>query len=138
MAEPAPPSGTLYERIGGRDGLAFLLRRFYADVRQHHVIGPIFHRQIQDWPPHLELIADFWSNVTGGPVRYSGPMPFKHLALGIDAEHFDAWLDLWRRHCRSDIGGPAGEEMITAAEALAERIQMVIARFAAQPPETGG
>ena len=35
MEPPQQPSGTtLYERLGGRPGLALLLRRFYADVRR--------------------------------------------------------------------------------------------------------
>ncbi len=120
--------GTLYQRLGGRERLNVLLRRFYADVRQQNLIGPIFNRQIDDWPAHLEKIADFWSNVTGGPVRYSGPMPFKHVPLGLDLEHFDAWLGLWRRHCRAHIGGPEAEELIAAAEMIGERIRWVIAR----------
>ena len=94
-------TGTLFERIGGRERLMLLLRRFYADVRQQGLIGPIFNQTIHDWPAHLEKIADFWSNVTGGPIRYAGPMPFKHVPLGLAPEHFDAWLDLWRRHCRA-------------------------------------
>ena len=61
MTTLPPPS--LYERIGGRDGLMLLLRRFYADVRQHHVIGPIFTARIDDWPSHLEKIAGFWSGL---------------------------------------------------------------------------
>lgn len=128
--EAAPPNGggSLYQRIGGRERLLFLLRRFYADVRQQQLIGPIFNRQIQDWPAHLEKIADFWSNVTGGPIRYNGPMPMKHLPLGIDERHFDAWLDLWRRHCRAHLGPTEAEELIAAAETIGDRIRMIIDR----------
>ncbi|MGH8021719.1 MAG: truncated hemoglobin [Opitutaceae bacterium] len=119
---------TLYQRLGGRERLNMLLRRFYAGVRQQNLIGPIFNRQINDWPAHLEKIADFWSNVTGGPVRYSGPMPFTHVPLGLDLEHFDAWLDLWRRHCRAHIGGAEAKELIAAAGMIGERIRWVIER----------
>ncbi len=129
---------TLYERIGGRDGLALLLRRFYADVRQHQVIGPVFNRAIQDWPAHLEKIADFWSNVTGGPIRYAGPMPLKHLALNIGPEHFEAWLDLWRRHCRAHLPAEAAEEMVRAADTIGERLREIIASVAAQRRSAAG
>lgn len=122
-------AGSLFSRLGGRERLRHLLRHFYADVRQHNLIGPIFNRQIQDWPAHLEKIADFWSNVTGGPVRYAGPMPMKHVPLGLDDTHFEAWLDLWRRHCRAHIGGREADELILAAESIGERIRWVIARF---------
>ena len=119
--------------------MGFLLRRFYADVRQHTLIGPIFNRQIQDWPTHLETIADFWSNVTGGPMRYAGPLPMKHVSLGLNGNHFEAWLDLWRRHCRAHIGGPEAEELIAIAESIGERIRSVILRNtgAAALPATG-
>lgn len=122
--ESSVPS--LFIRLGGRATLLLLLRRFYADVRQHQLIGPIFNAHIRDWPVHLEKIADFWSNVTGGPVRYSGPMPAKHVPLGIGAEHFAAWLDLWRRHCRMHLEAGAAADLIVAAEGLGERIQWVI------------
>lgn len=137
MEPPQQPSGTtLYERLGGRPGLALLLRRFYADVRQHQLIGPIFNRTIHDWPAHLEKIADFWSNVTGGPIRYSGPMPFKHLPLGLEPPHFEAWLDLWRRHCRAHLPADAAAELITAAESIGDRIRWIIAAHGGPPPET--
>lgn len=49
----------LYERIGRREGLARLLRHFYADVRQDPVIGPIFNARIEHWGEHLAIIANF-------------------------------------------------------------------------------
>ena len=62
VAPPPPmPAPSLYERLGGRAGLLDLLKYFYADVRQHREIAPIFAAQIEDWPAHLEKIADFWS-----------------------------------------------------------------------------
>ena len=67
MSAPASPPATLFARLGGRAPLLQLLKYFYADVRQHAEIGPIFAAHIEDWPAHLEKIADFWSGVTGGP-----------------------------------------------------------------------
>lgn len=120
-------SGVPDDRIGGRDGLALLLRRFDACVRQHRLIGPIFNRTVKDRPSHLETIADLWSNVTGGPVLCSGPTPFRHVRLGLDLSHFDAWLDLWQRHCRAHLRSDAAEDPISAAETRGERIRFVIA-----------
>lgn len=119
----------LYERLGGRDAILRLLRHFYADVRQHNVIGPIFQAQIKDWPAHLEKIADFWSGATGGPPTYSGPMPQRHFPLGLAEAHFEAWLDLWRRHCRAHLAAPEAEEMIRLAEGIGERLRELVTRF---------
>ena len=32
---------TLHERLGGHEGILKLIQPFYADVRQHAVLGPI-------------------------------------------------------------------------------------------------
>lgn len=90
---------SLFDRVGGSDALRPLLQHFFADVRQHEVIGPIFARQIDDWPKHIEKILGFWITVTGGPPSYAGPMMIAHLKLQLKPEHFFTWLDLWRRHC---------------------------------------
>lgn len=118
----------LYERAGGRLGLQKLLRHFYADVRQHNLIGPIFNEHIDDWPSHLEVIADFWSGITGGPARYRGGMPYKHFPLGLHREHFEAWLHLWERNCRQHLPADAAEDMITVAHTIGGRLHMMIER----------
>ena len=122
---------TLFERIGGRPGLQLLLRRFYADVRQHNEIGPIFNARIEDWPAHLETIADFWSGFTGGPAQYRGGFAAKHLPLGLTETHFEAWLGLWHRHCRALLQPAEAEEMIALAEMIGGRLRMVLSRTAA-------
>jgi hemoglobin len=127
MMENHNPTLTLFQRIGGRAGLMALLRQFYADVRQHREIGPIFNAQIQNWPEHLEKIGDFWTSATGGPTRYVGPMPQRHFPLGLTEQHFQAWLDLWRRNCRIQLTAAAANEMIGLAESIGERLRVLIA-----------
>ncbi len=124
--DPLPKPASLFARMGGRATLSKLLRRFYADVRQHEGIGPIFSKQIQDWPAHLEKIADFWSGATGGPALYAGPMPAKHMPLELQEEHFAAWLDLWGRHCRAHLATKEAEEMIRLAEMIGQRLRALV------------
>lgn len=126
--DPSVSPTSLFARLGGRARLLHLLRHFYADVRQHREIGPIFLAQIDDWPAHLEKIADFWSNVTGGPIRYEGPMPQKHFPLALEERHFAAWLDLWERHCRAHLAPGEAQEMIAAAQGIGERLRWLIDR----------
>ncbi len=121
------PVASLFDRIGGRPAISALLRYFYADVRQHREIGPVFSAHIDDWPAHLEKIADFWSGVTGGPANYSGPMPFKHLHLHLEERHFQAWLGLWQRHCQTRLNGPEAADMIRIAETIGQRLRQIIA-----------
>ncbi len=124
MSVPEPKPTSLFDRIGGRANLVRLLHHFYADVRQHQVIGPIFLAQIENWPAHIEKIADFWSNATGGPVRYAGGMPMRHIPLGLKEEHFQAWLGLWEHNCKAHLPEESAAEMITIAQNIGLRLRM--------------
>ena len=129
----SPPATTLFDRIGGRPKLEHLLKHFYADVRQHAEIAPIFAANIDDWPAHLQKIADFWSGATGGPAHYRGPMPMKHIPLGLEERHFQAWLDLWSRHCRAHLAPAAAEELIAVAETIGQRLRQIVAHHSPTP-----
>ena len=120
MTEQTP---SLYERLGGRDGLAKLLKTFYADVRQDAVIGPIFNARIHDWPAHLEKIGDFWALQTGGPSAYSGGFGRAHLPLGLEPVHFEHWLGLWAWNCRRQLVEVEATEMIVLAQTFGRRLQ---------------
>lgn len=126
----------LSERIGGRPALLKLLRYFFADLRQHAEIAPIFAANIEDWPAHLEKIADFWSGITGGPRLYAGGMPWKHVPLRLEERHFAAWLGLWSRHCRGHPAPAEAEEMIAAAESIGQRLRQIVAAYV-EPPAAG-
>jgi len=126
MPAPVPPPASLFVRLGGRPQLMELLKYFYADVRQHREIAPIFAAHIGDWPAHLEKIADFWSGVTGGPALYSGAMPLKHMPLGLEERHFQAWLGLWARQCRARLAPAEAADLIAAAETIGQRLRHMV------------
>jgi hemoglobin len=121
---------SLFERIGGRAGLMKLLGHFYADVRQHQLLGPVFAAQIQDWPAHMEKIADFWTQVMGGPAGYGGGMPARHMPLGLREEHFQAWLGLWRTNCLIWLPAECAPEAIGVAQNIGLRLR----QFCDVPP----
>ena len=64
---------SLYDRLGGHAGILKLIKPFYADVRQHNVLGPIFNSHTTDWPAHMILPAQpeklmnrsVWNNSNG-------------------------------------------------------------------------
>jgi len=113
----------LFKRLGGRSGLLDLLNHFYADVRQHKLLGPVFESQVEDWRSHLETIANFWTQVTGGPADYSGQMPARHIPLSLKEEHFQAWLSLWAFNCRCRLPSECAEEMIAYASQIGLRLR---------------
>ena len=119
---------SLYERIGGQEGLNNLLRHFYADVRQHQLIGPIFNQEIQDWPAHLVKIGQFWARILGGPSNYSGQMPMKHFPLGLEPHHFAAWLALWDANCHCYLKLQEAGEMSQLAHDIGNRLKHLVAQ----------
>lgn len=74
-----------------------LVDRFYAAVRDDALLGPIFATRITDWPTHLGRMKAFWGSVLHNSGQYSGNPMLKHLAIpGLDRDHFDRWLTLFR------------------------------------------
>jgi hemoglobin len=120
------PNRDLYERIGGGEGLQRLLKHFYADVRQHALIGPIFNQQITDWPSHMKTIASFWAQLLGGHAKYAGRMPAKHLNLGLEERHFQVWLQLWEFNCAACLKRNEAKEMIGLAHEIGRRLKRII------------
>jgi hemoglobin len=125
----------LFDRLGGRPVLLRLLQHFYADVRQHGVIGPIFTAKIRNWPEHIEKIADFWTQVTGGPIRYGGGMPARHMPLGLQETHFQAWLGLWETNCKIWLAPQPAAEMTELAGLIGQRLRL-ICNVPGQPSST--
>jgi hemoglobin len=113
---------SLYQRLGGHDGILKLIKTFYVDARQHAVLGPIFNSQISDWPAHLEKITDFWALQCGGPTRYRGGFAGAHLPLGLQAEHFQHWLGLWELNNGRHLAPREAEELNDRAQELGRRL----------------
>lgn len=116
------PEKSLYERIGGHAGILKLIKPFYIDVRQHEILGPIFNAQIQDWPAHLEKIADFWALQTGGTSRYQGGFARAHMNLGLQPEHFENWLALWEFNNARSLPPQDAAAMNALAHELGRRL----------------
>jgi hemoglobin len=120
---PGVPEGrSLYDRIGGHTGIAELLRHFYADVRQHAVLGPLFNARIQNWPEHLEKIGEFWALQAGGPSRYRGGFGAAHLPLDLKPEHFQMWLGLWEFNNSRRLPPTEAADMNQLAHSFARRL----------------
>ena len=121
-------TASLYDRLGGHAGILKLIKPFYADVRQHNVIGPIFNSHIQDWPAHLEKITEFWALQAGGESKYRGGFAGAHMTLGLQAEHFQHWLGLWELNNARSLAPREAAEMNELAHRLASRLFMVTQR----------
>ncbi|MFD1794538.1 group III truncated hemoglobin [Paracoccus aurantiacus] len=92
---------------------------FYAAIRRHEVLGPIFANHVTDWPAHEEKIARFWRNAILYERSYDGNPMRTHIQAGdVRAEHFAPWLMLFDETLRRTLPADAA----AGWSALAHRI----------------
>ena len=92
---------------------------FYAAIRAHPVLGPVFGAHVKDWPEHEEKIIAFWRNAILLERSYDGNPMLAHREAGnVNGPMFPVWLGLFdsvlNRELRAD--------QATAWSALAHRI----------------
>lgn len=99
---PAPTAD-----LDSPEQIAEMVRRFYADVAQDDLLGPMFHEVARvDWSEHLPKLTAFWSRALLGLPGYDGN-PFRahllvHQQRAFTPAHFDRWLTLF--HETLDLG----------------------------------
>ena len=112
-----------------------LVGAFYARVPDDPVIGPVFLKQVQDWPAHLTLLKSFWVTVLGLAGAEQGLMPRQfagnpmqtHLKLDLEPEHFRRWLALFAETAREVLDPEKAEIFIARSERIAQTLQRGIA-----------
>src|SRR5581483_5172391 len=93
------------------DEIAEMVRRFYADVAQDDLIGPMFNDVAKvDWSEHLAKLTSFWCRALLGISGYSGN-PFRahqliHHQRAFTAAHFERWLTLFHETLALGWTGP--------------------------------
>jgi hemoglobin len=96
-----------------------VVAEFYATVRTHPGLGPVFAAHVTDWPAHEAKIARFWRNAILLERSYDGnPMAVHRAAGDVRAQHFDVWLGLFDSVLRRTLP----PETAAAWSALAHRI----------------
>jgi hemoglobin len=104
--------------------IAEMVRRFYADVAQDDLLGPVFNDVARvDWSEHLPKLTAFWSRALLGVPGYAGN-PFRahtlvHRRQPFDAALFERWLTLF--HETLDLGwtGPRSARAHELADGVA-------------------
>jgi len=127
-----------------------LVATFYARIRKHPTLGPIFERVIgDDWTPHLKTMCDFWSSVMLTTGRYKGrPIP-AHVRINQQAEgtpkgtsqhpsiepkHFAEWLSLFEATAKELFAPDLAASFIEKAKRIAESLKLGFA-FHSPTPE---
>jgi hemoglobin len=92
---------------------------FYAAVRAHPGLGPVFAAHVTDWPAHEAKVADFWANTILHERRYDGSPIAAHVRAGnVQPGMFSTWLALFD----SVLARELRPEQAAAWSALAHRI----------------
>lgn len=131
---PAERRARIVAETTGRTGIdeamiERLVHAFYSKVRQDDLLAPIFAARIKDWGPHLEQMCAFWSSVALMSGRYHGRPMEKHVALPVDAHHFDRWLELFEETARELCPPAAAEHFVERARSIAESLELGVAQF---------
>jgi hemoglobin len=119
----ADATPTIYAWAGGREAFARWLDRFYDLVEGDELLAPVFGGTVSE--AHREHVTDWWSEVMGGPARYTERhggyehMLAKHRGLGIGAEQRLRFVTLLSR-AADDAGLPADPEFRAAIMGYAE------------------
>ncbi|KPA21321.1 Group 3 truncated hemoglobin ctb [Shimia sp. SK013] len=92
---------------------------FYARIREHPGLGPIFAAHISDWGPHEAKVADFWANAILFERSYDGnPLLVHRNAGNVQPGMFETWLALFDRILTQELR----EDQAAAWSALAHNI----------------
>ena len=106
-----------------------LVEQFYAAIRTHEMLGPIFEHRVVNWTPHLARMKGFWASIAIESGRFSGNPMQKHSAIpDLTPAHFAAWLTLWDATVADVVTDPAAVELFSdRARRIATSLQTGIA-----------
>jgi hemoglobin len=113
---PAPPTRDLDDA----EQVAELVRRFYGDVAQDDVLGPMFNDVAKvDWSEHLPKLTAFWCRALLGIPGYVGN-PFRahadvHARRAFTPDQFRRWLYLFEENLALGWCGPTADRALQLA-----------------------
>ncbi len=119
-AVPSEPDGDL----DTPEKIAEMVRRFYQDVAQDELLGPMFNDVARvDWSEHLPKLTAFWCRALLGIDGYTGN-PFRAHALingrkAFTTAHFQRWLDLFADTVEIGWDGPLAQRALGLAQNVA-------------------
>ena len=99
--------------------IARVVAKFYAAIRSHPGLGPVFAAHVTAWPAHEAKIAAFWRNAILLERGYDGnPMAVHKAAGNVRPGMFEVWLGLFDSVLRRELR----PEQAASWSALAHRI----------------
>lgn len=110
-----------------------LVDRFYTAVRADPVLAPIFAERIEidDWPPHLARMKQFWSAILRADSSFRGNPMLKHVTIPrIEEAEFERWLALFGEAVRAEATSEDASALVTdRARAIAASLLAGVRRY---------
>ena len=123
MPDDGDPTPTLYEWAGGGEAIERLINSFYDRVEADDLISPFFPGGVS--AEHRDHVVAWWSEVFGGPDRYTRElggyenMLARHRGLGIAPQQRARFVSLMSL-AADDAGLPEDPEFRSALVAYLE------------------
>ena len=140
MPDDGDPTPTLYEWAGGGEAIERLINSFYDRVEADDLISPFFPGGVS--AEHRDHVVAWWSEVFGGPDRYTRElggyenMLARHRGLGIAPQQRARFVSLMSL-AADDAGLPDDPEFRSAFVAYVEwgtRIALANSQVGSTPP----
>ena len=108
---------------------------FYARVRDHAALGPVFAAHVTDWTAHEAKIASFWANAILYERVYDGnPLRVHRAAGNVRPGMFEPWLELFDAVLKEELR----DDQAQAWSALAHLIGRSLRAGMAMPAKGAG
>lgn len=108
---------------------------FYAAIRRHEVLGPVFGRHVADWPAHEVKIASFWKRAILQEPGYEGNPMQAHMQAGdVRAQHFPMWLALFDETLRRRLPADSAAAWSALAHRIGRGLRMGVEDLRDRPP----
>lgn len=120
------------------DSIALLIDRFYAAIRRHAVLAPVFERAIapDEWPRHLATMRRFWSSVMQASGAYSGnPVEVHRAVQGLERPMFAQWLALFEATATALFTPELAAAFVAKARRIAMSLELAVFHRLGAPPD---
>ncbi|MBN8630389.1 MAG: group III truncated hemoglobin [Rhodobacterales bacterium] len=117
------------------DQIARVVATFYASVRGHPALGPVFAAHVTDWPAHEDKIIRFWKNAILHERGYDGnPLAVHRAAGNVRLGMFSVWLGLFDSVLRQELPSDTAEHWSALAHRIGRGLMFGLQDTAGAPP----
>ncbi|WP_295159776.1 group III truncated hemoglobin [uncultured Brachyspira sp.] len=113
------------------EGIEKLMDIFYARIRTHEQLGPIFNGAVgiddESWERHKEKISKFWRTMLLNERLYMGNPVQPHInLLPFDIKMFDIWLSLFKECLNEVFEEKAADKYYEVADNVGKNFKAVL------------